>query len=308
MQTVEQTFLIKNPGSKSITITDVRKSCSCTQVAIERDTLAPGTKALLTASISTGTLAGRLEVEMEVYYKAEGSGANERVLRTKVIGSVVALVELEPAILDFGKVDADAGERTMRAIVRRGQAKVDWDGVAFNKTNAFIKLSLDEVNADRFDLKVTLDPKQIPAGSFKTKVQGSFTLRGKLLQSEFAVPIEATVVSNFTASPATVYFGAVEPSEKARKEIVLSTRGTAALHFVSVTSNDAASFDVHQLDSDGESLRFSVQLRALAKTGNRSGWLRFKVKTDREREIVVPVIAYVKAASTSSAASETEKQ
>lgn len=47
----ERVFSLRNPGPSAITVTEIRTSCECFRIRLERDTLAPGEETSATAVV-----------------------------------------------------------------------------------------------------------------------------------------------------------------------------------------------------------------------------------------------------------------
>lgn len=307
-QIVEHEFVLENRSDQPIVITRIEKSCSCTSVSLDSDVVRPGASVKLGAAVATGGSLGELAVTVNPHWKIEGS-KEEHVMSLSINASVVALAVPDPELISFGEVNTDGGERTVDLALKRGPAAQEWNELSVAGGGTGITTDLQRRNENEWNLRVTLDPASWPAGRLQREVIVKFAHNGIDLKTDLRMPIEAKLVSNVRAEPATLYFGVILPNEATTKEVVLSvTDPSLKPKFVAVISSAPDAMSVEQVVTEDDSMRFKCRISAGGKIGNRAGWLRFKVETDREREIVVPVIAYVKPAGTSSPASEPEKQ
>ena len=95
-------FEIKNIYNETISITNLRSSCGCTSVSLDKRTLKTGEVATLTAKYNSHIFDGFKQATITVSFGAPFYG--ETILQVK--GNIVRGVNIKPKNIEFGEVNS----------------------------------------------------------------------------------------------------------------------------------------------------------------------------------------------------------
>jgi hypothetical protein len=190
---VEHDYPIRNEGTVSLEIRNVRASCGCTAVKPSQDVIAPGGEASIRARLD---LHGRNGLQMKTI-SVESNDPNTPTLVLQLKGTAVAALRAEPSSLFFGRVEpGNPRSRPFSIISGRGPIQI----VSTRTDNPGLVLTpvAAEPGADgtthRFEL--ALDPS-LPEGN----ISGSISVKTDMAdQPEISIPVAAFIAT--TPAPA----------------------------------------------------------------------------------------------------------
>lgn len=91
-QAKEHVFTLKNTGDQPLKIINIRTTCGCSETRLDKDELAPGSTAKLTAVIKAGSIAGPYSKNVFV----ESNDPKQRFLMLLFNGNAIPLVTVKP--------------------------------------------------------------------------------------------------------------------------------------------------------------------------------------------------------------------
>jgi hypothetical protein len=183
---VPHVFEFTNQGEDPLLIDRVRSSCGCTAVLVSEKNIPPGGKGELKANFDSARFRGAISKTIYLY-------SNDPVRPTMqfhVKGTVLEIVAVEPAQINFGRVEAEKPLTTK--VVLRNQGK---ETLALGKpyaTAAELLVQMPEVDfisgADvTLELKLTPKPGQGRfSGYVLVPVDG-------VPKNELRIPVYATI-------------------------------------------------------------------------------------------------------------------
>ncbi|MCK5862398.1 MAG: DUF1573 domain-containing protein, partial [Candidatus Hydrogenedentes bacterium] len=99
-ETVSHKFVLRNEGTGTLKITNVRASCGCTTTELEKDVLAPGEEVKISASTN---LSGRQGKQVKAVTVTCNDPDNPTV-QLRMEGMVTASINVEPSRINFGEI------------------------------------------------------------------------------------------------------------------------------------------------------------------------------------------------------------
>lgn len=194
---IEHDYPIRNAGTLSLEIVNVRASCGCTAVKPSQNVIPPGGEASIGARLD---LRGRNGFQQKTIV-VTSNDPDQPNLTLQLKGTAVQALRAQPGALFFGRLGPDGvRDRTFEIISERGPiqivgARTDHPGLVLTA------LDLDpgaDGSTRRFNL--ALDPA-LPEGT----VNGTVFIQTDLAnQAELAIPVAAYVVQAEAPAPAPV--------------------------------------------------------------------------------------------------------
>lgn len=186
-EAVEHDYPIRNTGTLSLEIRNVRASCGCTVAKPSQDVIPPGGEASIHASFN---LRGRHGHQVKTI-TVQSNDPDTPALRLQLKGTAIQPLRAQPTSLFFGRIDPQAPRsRTFEVISGKGPIQI----ISYRTDNPGLQLKglKPEPGSDgtthRFEL--TLDPA-LPEGN----VNGTAMIKTDLAdQPEISVPIAAYIV------------------------------------------------------------------------------------------------------------------
>ena len=185
---VEHDYPIRNAGTLSLEIRQVRASCGCTAVKPSQDVVPPGGEASIRARFD---LRGRNGFQQKTITVASNDPDTPNLM-LQLKGTAMQALRANPSTLFFGRIGPDGmRSRTFEVVSARGPIQI----VGARTDNPGLVLTALELEAGadgstrRFEL--TLDPA-LPEGN----VNGSVFIQTDLAgQAELAIPVAAYVMA-----------------------------------------------------------------------------------------------------------------
>ena len=184
---VEHDYPIRNAGTLSLEIRNVRASCGCTAVKPSQDVIPPGGEASIRARLD---LRGRTGVQIKSI-TVESNDPDTPNLNLQLKGTAIQPLRAQPSALFFGRNGpADARSRVCEIDSARGPIQIA--SLRADHPGLLLKPLDLEPGADgstrKFEL--TLDPA-LPEGSVNGSV---FVKTDQADQPELSIPVAAYVV------------------------------------------------------------------------------------------------------------------
>jgi hypothetical protein len=205
-------FRFVNIGDGALQVQGVHAACGCTAVEVDRGkSYEPGESGFVDIKLDTADFGGALVKTVTVM-------TNERVMpdRTLTLKAFVkSEVDVVPPLADFGDVAPGAPAVQTIALKPIGGAKIDVSGLSFNEQLLDVK---SEKAGDGYNLTVTLK-KDLPPGFLKELI---VVKNNTNHLKELPIPVRATVKGALETTPSYLEFGAIDPSGKAKREVLLS--------------------------------------------------------------------------------------
>ena len=185
---VEHDYPIRNEGTLSLEILNVRASCGCTAVKPSQDVIPPGGEATIRARLDVRGRHGFQRKSITV----KSNDPKTPSLVMSLTGTAIQPLRAQPSSLFFGRVGADAARvRTFDII--SGREAIQIQDVRTDNEGLLVKALPDQSSADgkshRFEL--TLD-SSLPAGNLNGSVFVKTDMEG---QPELSIPVVAYIAT-----------------------------------------------------------------------------------------------------------------
>lgn len=112
---VPHVFQFTNQGDEPLLIDRVTSSCGCTAVLVTEKNLPPGGKGEIQANFDSGRFKGAVSKTIYLY----SNDPDSPVMQLHLQGKVLEIVAIEPAQINFGKVNA--GKPVKATVLLRNQ-------------------------------------------------------------------------------------------------------------------------------------------------------------------------------------------
>jgi len=212
-QKLTATFQFKNVGQGALTIQGVQASCDCTTAeAAKGKSYGPGEAGSLDVVFDTKDYTGRVTKAITVI-------TNERSMpdRTLTIAATVnSEINATPPLADFGDVVLNQSPQQTIRVKGNMKSNLKIEKIRFNEEHLEVSYARDGLD---FVITVKLKPSA-PIGFFKDTI---WIKNNSAALPEMPIPVRASIRGEIAVSPAYVEFGSVQPSEKTRRQISLTS-------------------------------------------------------------------------------------
>jgi len=185
---VEHDYPIRNEGTLSLEILNVRASCGCTAVKPSQDVIPPGGEATIRARLD---LRGRHGFQRKSITVKSNDPNTPRLVMT-LTGTAIQPLRAQPSSLFLGRVGTEAA-RTRTFDIISGREAIQIQDVRTDNPGILVKALPDQSSADgkshRFEM--TLD-SSLPVGNINGSVFVQTDMEG---QPELKIPVVAYIVA-----------------------------------------------------------------------------------------------------------------
>lgn len=235
-QSITNTFLLRNTGSNTVTIINVRPTCGCTTAVPSTNSVAPGATAELKAALS---LAGRSGYQRKAIY-VETNDPRKPRLRLEMAGLVVTDIEVQPQGVHFG------------TLAREGEAKRD----VLLTARSNLTFTVTGVNTGSSQFSAEVEPRE-PGKSYwihiKTQGPRSPGTCSAIVQVVTDCPTTPTITI-----PVSVFVGGDLIVVPAQLMLVASATNETRTANLTVYSPAGKTFSVKSVESPSPSIKATV--------------------------------------------------
>ena len=211
-------FVFTNPYVDDIQVASARASCGCTSVTVKKSTVKTYEKGAIVARINSDSFLGRQGATITVTFHKPSRAQVQLYVKVYVQSDVV----LEPAGVVFGSVEqGQAAERTVQ-VSRYG--RTDWKILKIKSPNPHLTAqvvdSRQESGKIKIEVRVSLS-RSAPAGRISEHLM---LVTNDQASRQIALPVNGQVVPELSASPSTLFLGAVSPGDTASRNVVVRAK------------------------------------------------------------------------------------
>ena len=226
------TFEVANTGLGPLAITQLERSCSCTQVAINRTTVPPGGKAQISVTISP-----KESEQKSATVTIHSNDTQSPRTRISVDWTARGAVSTDVHELDFGLVRPNVPvTRTLRIEKSLAQlpanCKIQVRSVPPGIMKAELKDSKESPERVEETWEITLQADE----NFKDQSGRLHLLFDGTAQGGLSLPVIWKIRNPIEASPSRLFLGVGSPSQKVTKFIELSADQGTALKILKIAS------------------------------------------------------------------------
>lgn len=286
-------FVLKNSSwGTSLIITKIEKSCSCTSFEIDAKEIAPRKSVKLVATLAAEKTPGLTEGKLKIRWKVDGE-KKEYETELRLTANSIALINPDPASVGFNAVSVEAKPISLTISLKRGKLKEFWDDLAVTSSNSAITASVEKLNSNAYNLKVTLDPNTLPVGLFKDAILIKGLSQGKELAHPLELPVFALITSEVSPEPRKLNIGNVTQSKEATVRFKIVSAKVPDLKFVSASSSEPEFIQIAFDHKERNSIWLKCKITPGETLGKRSGTLLVDLVSDHPRKVSVPYSAEV---------------
>ncbi len=222
----EYAFELTNLYLADVHIASVRVTCGCTTPRIEKELLKTYEKGAIIAHINSDRFLGKQGSTITVTIDKPQYAQVQLNVRANIFSDVL----LTPSSVAFGDVpQGSSSERTIRV---QYTGRSDWRVTEVRSGNPHLTGTATETarrgGQVTYDLKVVL-AEDAPIGYLNEYV---WLITNDPRTQHIPVPVEGRVQAEISVSPASLFFGVVQPSQSVTKQVVV--RGQRPFHIASI--------------------------------------------------------------------------
>lgn len=281
----EFAFELKNRYTEDVHIASVRSTCGCTTPRIEQDTLKTYEKGAIIAHVNSGSFLGNQSATITVTIDKPQYAQVQLSVKVYVFSDVL----LAPSSVALGSVDR--GMPVERAVSIRYTGRSDWEILEVKSDNPHLTAAVTEKsrqgNRIEYELRAVLG-KEAPAGYVNETL---WLVTNDLRAKSIPVPVEGRILDSITASPQSLFLGAVLPGQTVTKQIIL--RGQQPFRITSVACGcECLQASVPQNQEAKSMVLLPVKFTAGKTTGKFNQTV--SIETDAGQMVLkVPILAMV---------------
>jgi hypothetical protein len=234
-------FVLTNIYVEDVHISNVRASCGCTRVRIEKPTLKTYEKGAIVASVNTQAFTGRKSATITVTFD-QPFPATVQLHSSSYIRSDVVF---HPGNVDLGSVEQ--GSPVEKTVSVSYAGRNDWKIKDVRSANPHLSATLKETRRGNgqvgYQLAVHLGEGASP-GHLRDHL---VLITNDRRLTRVPLLVEGVVQSGIVVSPSSLFMGVVEPGKKVTKQLVV--RGKKPFRIISVSCEDGCfEFDTSAQD------------------------------------------------------------
>lgn len=237
-------FKFKNLYVEEVHVANVRSSCGCTSVRVDKPNVKTHDEGAIIATINTtsfqGSRGATLTVTFDKPFYAEVQLQTACYIRSDVV--------FQPGSVQLGSVDQ--GTKVHRSVVVGYAGRSDWRILGIKSGNPHVTCKAEETLRGNgqvgYNLTVELGA-EAPAGYINEHL---ILLTDDRNMPQVPIAVEGRVESAITVSPGSLFLGTVQPGQKVTKQIVVRSK---------------VPFRVVSVSSDGKGFEFDTSAEGKAK-------------------------------------------
>jgi len=275
---VSNTFILRNAGTGTVTIVNVRPTCGCTTTALTTNELAPGAVTALRASLS---LAGRTGFQSKTIF-VETNDRRKPRLRLEMTGVVARDIEVQPEGVHFGTLGRDGDAQ--RDVLLTARSNVTF---AIKSINTGASLFDAEVEARQPGKLYWIHIKAKgprPAGTTSAIVQ---VVTDCPTMPTITIPVTVFAAGDIVAIPTQLLLVSSATNESRLANLTLYAPSGKKFAVKSVESG-APSVQVHVASTVADRVRIEVQTSGGLEDAEGKS-IRIVTDLDTAREVLVPL-------------------
>ncbi len=282
---------IENRGDEALLITEVYTSCSCTEVALRAETVAPGAHTVLDVTFHSRDLSGENNKTVEI----SCNDPERSFIEVPLLAYVAAPIIVTPSdrTLDFGKVERGDSPRLEATLLVEERESLAIEVEDLDETRFVAEIRQGE-SPRHAVLVVSVKPDAI-AGPFRKLLRLS---TDDPRQAKLDFELSGSVKGELGAKPSRLNFRFLRPGQEMSKELSVSaageldfrvTGGEVDLPGLVVEVLDDGAGGMARLRVSGKAMAADDPL-ALANQGRIKGSLLIFTNRPEEPELQVDLI------------------
>ena len=279
-------FEVENTSDADITITGIRKTCTCAEASlIGSDVIGAKEKRKIAAVLRPSRL-GELLTALEIAWR-DSAG---QVVKKKVAirSSTVSVMTLASHLVEFGTISGNQ-EQTRTCVLKRGTSSRTWDILKPDVSDDQFAARVEEQDKDTWIVHVTVKPMTMSYGGFRKTILLRCQKDGAVLPGVIPIEVSGAVGSDILAVPSSAFFGKVVKGGVAERTINLTSDVVSLRDVVVKTSGKDIVASV--VASGARQAKLSVELRNNADTGPIVGIITLS-SPSLSQEMRIRMLAY----------------
>lgn len=273
---------LSNIGIGELHITELQRSCTCTEIVVDRTSVPTGEVASL-GILVTIKEPGKHSASVTIH--SDSDDENRQLVTVYWTG--VAPIHCETLDVDFGSVrPGQTVERTVRLTRRNPKSRL----ISLTPSGEELKVGTIREDGDFIDVPVTLY-----AGPSRGRRSAQLVVKVEEgWPEEVSLPVQWSVRDSIEANPDKLFLGSVLPSQHVRRRVIISSLEGTTVKLGTITASpdqNSMAFTLHSLE--GGPMALDIDWTAPSEIGVSRGQVRIQVVAPEEYELLVETIGYV---------------
>jgi len=290
---VARILKLKNSDPKrTIEVSEIQMSCTCSSATMAKTKLAPGEECEYKIQGDTSGKKDYLFAVSNLLWHYTGE-TEINCTKIALIVKIVDILLVKPSGINFGDITDTAEIQQRSVILSRGALKDTWDSIAVEQHGVDVEPTIIKKDADTYELKIQLNPKELPIGPFYNDLAIKCYAGKNQLPHAFSLFISGRIASDIQSLPPTIYFGAVLPDKIIKQSfIVSSAERNLSIRSLKCTLPDC--MKLTQLESTDHKIKIECAFNPKGLRGSSTGQILLTIDTGKAlKQMTVPFIAYV---------------
>jgi hypothetical protein len=288
---VAHEFVIRNEGTETIFIREVRPSCGCTVASFD-PSIAPGGTARVRAEVDTAAFRGPIAKEVTVFTSDPGNPQLALTVRVDVEPPVDAL----PGYFRFRHVQGEPAESFAQTIFSADRP--DFAVTGARSPLPYVHLAVRPAALDERQARAS-GPQFVVVATLRDEapvgpLDGDITVTtNDPRQPTLTIPLAGDVRASVTLVPPVVDFGSFTGGEARRGSLIVNNNAKAPLEVLGVDTDVRGLQATLQPRQAGKSWTVQLTVAADAPKGPLAGTVRVRTSSPRQPLIEARIVGTV---------------
>ena len=273
---------LSNIGIGELHITEFQRSCTCTEIDVDRTSIPTGEDASL-GILVTIKEPGKRSASVTIH--SDTDDGNPQLVTVYWTG--IAPIICVASSVDFGSVRPD---QTVERIVRLTRRNPKSRLVSLTSSGEELTVGTIREDGKFIDVPVTLS-----AGTRRGRRSAQLVVKVEEgWPEEVSLPVHWNVRDPIEANPEKLFLGSVIPNQRVRRRVIISSLDGATVNLGTITAApdpNSMSFTMNGLESG--QMVLDIDWTAPSDIGVSRGQVRIQVVAPEEHELLVETIGYV---------------
>lgn len=280
-----------------ITILEVQTSCKCTVATLAKTRLLPGESITAVVFMAVGEALGEAVNTTAFKWQTDSQSETSSGIGTvRISADVVDLIRLPYRSISFDSIDKNNGIVQGSLSIHPGNSVHQIDSIVVQSSHPAFSAKCSRINGGGFELNYTLNPAQMPIGSFRESLELVF-YDGQIERGRKEMQVLGTVRGAVRVEPPFVKFLSTPKNGRVSQLIRLySSKGAKSITLNGEINphNKHIEIAAEPSGSSGLTLKVSIQIPAASIANGQSDIISVPVLIDGLPEMIhIPVLVFV---------------
>ena len=283
---VKHVYKFENRGKATLEIKKVKPSCGCTAAVLSNNTILPGEKGEIKATLNTVNYGGKVTKTISVL----SNDPNTSNHKLTISGEVIEEISFKPKNINFGSFRADnQSENTVKVSVK-SQSGPDFKIVKVTSSKPYVETSVSDNQEGKFTITATLKNHH-EIGRFSGKI---FLESNSTKQPKTSIIFYGVVEGDITINQRRIYYGTVPEGREITKKLFVKINESHIRILSSKISPDYLSVNIDErYEQKNSHCLIETKLHNNAPIGRIDGQLELTTNSEELPVINIPITGEV---------------